>query len=119
MKTKKEHLLSCPVAGFTYYQGVSLLADMVLGTKLQLKRDKNNKYDPQAVMIKFKGEKIGYIPRNQNSLIYKLLKVGYKGFNCIVQRIKTDSHPEDMLHVAVFLTEEMQKKSEQESEENI
>ena len=109
MKTKKEYLLGCPIAGFTYYQGVSMLTDMPLGTELQLKRDKNNKYDPQAIMIKCKGEKIGYIPRNQNSLIYKLLKVGYKGLSCIVQRIKTDSHTEDMVHVAVFLTGEKKK----------
>ena len=104
MKTKQEYLLGCAIAGFTYYRGVTMLGDLKPGTTLKLKRDKNNKYDPQAVMIKCNGEKIGYIPKRDNAIIYKLLKVGYKGLTCIMQRVKPDAHTEEMVQVAVFLT---------------
>lgn len=113
MIMKREHLLNCHIAGFTYYSGLEMIEQLKVGTKLELKRDKKNRYDPQAIKIKCNGAKIGFIPRVSNDMIYKLLKIGFKGLECVVTRVNTDTHTENMLHVAVFLVAAKKVKTEE------
>lgn len=101
---KKEHLSHFDIAGFTYYDGALAFKDLRIGTKLRLKLDKENKYDPRAVVVYFEDYKLGYIPRSENRIFYKLFTVGlHKFIEARIQRIAKDAHPENQISVVVHL----------------
>lgn len=100
----KHHFKSFYVAGFSYYSGAELFNQLTIGSKLKIKLDRNNKYDPNAVTIKFKGKKIGYIPKSDNQEIAKLLKAGHKIFDAVIQQVSPEEHPENQVRVGVFTT---------------
>jgi hypothetical protein len=111
MKTKREHYRSFYIAGFTYYDGPFLFENLKVGTQLNLKRDKKNLYDPQAIKILHENVKIGYVPRAVNSTLYKLLKVGFKGLDCVVQQINPLNPMEKQIIVAVYFRRETGEKT--------
>ena len=67
-----------PVAGFQYYAGKRVWADLKLGDALTLVREADNAYDPNAVRVEWHGEKLGYVPHAGNASVAKLLDKGIK-----------------------------------------
>ncbi|TQD37001.1 HIRAN domain-containing protein [Haloflavibacter putidus] len=109
MKTTKkhrEHLCNFPIAGFTYYEGAIAFKELSIGSQLSLKAEPDNQYDPRAIAVYSQEYKLGYVPRNENRIIYKLLKVGFTDFEARVQQIDAQAHPEEQLHVVVHLVGE-------------
>lgn len=100
----KAYLAHFNIAGFTYYEGASVFGKLRIGKKLTLKMEEKNKYDPKAVAIYYKSSKIGFVPRNENRIIYKLLKIGLsKNIQIRIQRIDASAHPEEQIQVVVHL----------------
>lgn len=97
------HYKNFQVAGFTYYEGVLVFNKLKIGTKLKLKAEPENKYDPQAVAIYYGEHKLGYVPRHSNYSLSKLLGAGYQLFETRVQHIDKTALPEDQLGVVVFI----------------
>lgn len=102
-KKIKEHLANFNIAGFTYYDGPEAFKSLENGLLLELHPDPVNKYDPEAVMIWYKDFHLGYIPRSENSLFYKLLRVGFRQFEVRIQQINPAAHPEKQVGVVVHL----------------
>lgn len=100
---ERRHLTTFNIAGFSYYDGPVVFRDLKIGTKLKLKYEPENKYDPKAVMIKFDGYKLGYVPRGQNSEISKFLEMGYNVFEIRVQRLDPTAYPENQVGVIVYI----------------
>ncbi len=101
---KKEHLAHFDIAGFTFYDGALAFKDLRIGTKLRLKLEKDNKYDARAVAIYYEGYKLGFVPRSENRIFYKLFTVGlHKFVEARIQRISKDAHPENQIGVVVHL----------------
>ncbi|MBC8455771.1 hypothetical protein H8D59_00815, partial [bacterium] len=65
-------LKSFHVAGFGYYEGAFLFDEMSIGSKIEMALDTNNVHDEHAIDLKFKGRKIGYVPRDKNHEIAKI-----------------------------------------------
>ena len=65
-----------PVAGFQYYAGKRVWADLKEGDALSLVREADNAYDPNAVRVEWHGEKLGYVPHAGNESVAKLLDKG-------------------------------------------
>ena len=99
----KEHLAHFDIAGFTYYDGAEAFRKLKIGTKLNLVLDEENKYDSRAIAIYFDKLKLGYIPRSENRIFYKLLKVGITNFETSIQRIDASENPEHQIGVIVHL----------------
>lgn len=76
---------------------------MQIGTVLTLKLEEDNKYDARAVAIYLGEHKLGFVPRNENRIFYKLLKVGITNFEARVQMIDDKEHPESQVQVVVHL----------------
>lgn len=112
MKTKREHYRSFNIAGFTYYDGPFFFEDLKIGTKLILKRDKKNKYDPQAIQIMYQDVKIGYVPRVNNSTLYKLMKIGFRGLECVITRRDPNASSENQITVAVYFIKKDERRKE-------
>lgn len=97
------HYKNFPVAGFSYYEGVLVFNKLKIGTKLALKAEPENKYDPLAVAIYYKKHKLGFVPRSANYSLAKLLGAGHNLFEARVQHIDKTAFPEDQLGVVVFI----------------
>ncbi len=103
MKTK-EHLAHFSIAGFTYYDGAICFKKLKIGKKLRLALDTENKFDPRAVAIYYKGYKLGFVPRSENRIFYKLLTVGLgESLEIRIQSLSPDEHPENQIGVVVYL----------------
>ena len=74
----------CPVAGLSHVAGIERLLDGVeTGERLELCREADNIYDPNAVAVMRK-ERIGYIPRKCNSAIASGMDAGQKFFGLVI-----------------------------------
>ncbi len=103
---KKEHLSHFNIAGFTYYDGALVFQKLHIGTQLTLKLELDNKYDARAIAIYYKDKKLGFVPRTENRILYKLLMVGLKrNLQVVIQRVSKNEHPENQIQVVVHLTE--------------
>jgi hypothetical protein len=105
-KSIDRHFGNFFVAGFTYWEGCIALDELKIGTQLRLEREPDNRFDPQAVAIYYGDYKLGYVPREENRVVCKLMDLGYADiFDLRVQRISCDAHPEKQLGVVLFINE--------------
>jgi hypothetical protein len=65
-----------PLAGFQFYEGKALWDEMRVGDALTLVRERDNPYDANAVRIEWKGNRLGYIPRRENTDVARQLDRG-------------------------------------------
>jgi hypothetical protein len=70
--------LECVVAGTTFIKNLhEIEAKLEQGQYLDLKREPDNKYDAFAVAIyNSHGEKLGYVPRDKNQMLARLMDAG-------------------------------------------
>lgn len=71
-------LINLNVAGTTYCMDNCLKAldELKYGVRLDLYREPNNKEDSNAILVKYKGDKLGYVPRKDNKIIANLMDAG-------------------------------------------
>ena len=101
---KHRHYLTANIAGFTYWDGCMVFKDLKIGTELTLKREADNKFDPYAVAVYFGEQKLGFLPRNQNETVNKLLEMGYTDlFEVRVNRKSKEEHPENQVGIIVYI----------------
>ena len=112
MKAKKLFFMECHLAGRKYHDVDEVWEELKVGTKLVLKRDLNNRFDTNAVAIMYErclseedGPKtflLGYIPRDGNEVIAKLLEMGWDNiFECRINKINPEVHPEEQIRLTI------------------
>jgi hypothetical protein len=69
-------LQDSPLAGFQYHAGKTLWPQMQVGDALALIREPDNRYDAKAVRVAWRGHKIGYVPRRENSDVARFMDGG-------------------------------------------
>lgn len=67
-----------PLAGFQHHDGETVWPVLRPGDRLTLAREPHNRYDPQAVRVEWKGFTLGYVPRDENRTVARLLDRGAK-----------------------------------------
>ena len=81
MVTKKLFFMDCHLAGRKYHDADDVWDELKVGTTLRLERDKENRFDPYAVMVVYDKDDdeylLGYIPRGENETIANLLEMGW------------------------------------------
>ena len=65
-----------PLAGFRHYDGPAVWRDVRAGDRLELVREPDNPYDPNAVRVEWQGRKLGYVPRRDNAAVARQLDRG-------------------------------------------
>lgn len=73
-------VLECLVAGTSFRKLKEVESLLQTEVKLKMKREVGNKFDEFAVALYFENEKIGYIPRDKNEVIARLLDSGKSFF---------------------------------------
>ncbi|MBV7434143.1 HIRAN domain-containing protein [Cardiobacteriaceae bacterium TAE3-ERU3] len=63
-----------PIAGLQYYRANDLVQFMDRGDTLDLVQEPGNPHDPNAIMVEWRHNKIGYIPSEEAKNVRKLLK---------------------------------------------
>lgn len=102
-KSVKEHLDHFHIAGFSYYDGAEAFNELKIGMLLNIELEPDNSYDPRAVKISYESYHLGYIPRSNNRIFYKLLSVGIKNIEVRVQRINGEENMEEQIGVVAHL----------------
>jgi len=89
---KEIFLLQCQVAGTTYKDPENFEAGLKEGNILTFKRDANNKYDKLAISIfDESGNHIGYVPRDKNEILARLMDGGKLIFGKIREKQWVDN----------------------------
>lgn len=102
-KARREHIVQFYIAGFTYYNGAFIFNELKIGTILKLVPEFENPFDKHAIALYFGDEKIGFIPRSENYIICKFLKLGYNIFTAVVQQVDPHARPEQQVMVSIFI----------------
>ena len=58
-----------PLAGFRYHGGATLWRELRVGDALELAREPDNPHDANAVVVLWRGHKLGYVPRRENTAL--------------------------------------------------
>lgn len=94
---------SSPLAGSQYHALATLAPGMQVGDELELRREPDNRHDAHAVLVLWRGEKLGYLPRRENRSVAQAMDAGRK-LRATVNRLRpNDADPWRRLEVAVHL----------------
>jgi len=97
-----KHFADFYIAGFTYYNGVDVFENFKIGTYLNLKAEPENRFDPNAVAIYYKKEKIGFVPKTDNEMLSNFLNAGHTNlFEVKISQLAPINHPEKQIRVVV------------------
>lgn len=93
---------SSPLAGFQFYSGKVVWSEMKVGDPLTLVREPDNPYDPNAVRVEWRGEKLGYVPRAENADVARHMDRGTK-VEARISRLTEDRNPWKRIRFDVFV----------------
>jgi hypothetical protein len=82
-------VLQCVIAGTTFTKISKHVAQLIAKTELTVKREGKNKFDEFAIALLYNDTKIGYIPRDRNEVIARLMDAG-KQFSAIITLSETE-----------------------------
>jgi hypothetical protein len=100
---EKLHFKSFYIKGFSYYAGAEAFTQLEIGSQITLQLESDNHYDENAIALYNEDYKLGYVPRESNSSIAKLLKAGYDIFTGVIQQIDKSEYPDQQIRVGVFI----------------
>ncbi|MDY0011822.1 MAG: HIRAN domain-containing protein [Rhodocyclaceae bacterium] len=95
-------IMQVPLAGFQYHAGKILWDEMREGDVLTLAREPDNRHDPRAVRVEWRGVKLGYLPRGDNAQVAAAMDRG-EGFSARIGRLASHPDPWKRVRVDVFL----------------
>jgi hypothetical protein len=97
-------LTSRYVAGFQYYRGAEIENKLKVNDSLLLKREPKNKYDCYAVEVYHGDNKLGYLPREENRVVARMMdqEINVKGR---ITKINSDSSDYRKVKMKVFYEE--------------
>lgn len=93
------------IAGFKHYDGPEVETLLETGMPLQLNREPHNRYDKNAVEVYTGEAKLGYLPRNINHTIAKLMDQGIK-IQAELKELNRDAFPYGSVKVEVWYERE-------------
>ncbi len=100
--SKKVLLLETVVAGYRYYEGNKVWNKLKVGDRLELRREPQNPYDHKAVEVLWRGRKLGYIPRVDNSVIAQLMDRGER-LEAKIKGLRESPNPWERINLEVYL----------------
>lgn len=92
-----------PLAGFQYHQGEGLWPRLRPGQPLTLVREPHNPYDPRAVRVDWRGRKLGYLPRHENTAVSQMLDRGVP-LTARILRLRRSPDPWERVRLSVELS---------------
>lgn len=69
-------VLECLIAGTSFRELDKVQDELKETVQLEMKREGDNEFDPFAVSLWFQQTKVGYIPKDKNEVIARLMDAG-------------------------------------------
>jgi len=92
------------IAGWQHYSGDSILQTMGKGSRLQLRHEHGNRYDPNAVEILTEsGVKLGYVPRYLAKEVAEQIDIG--PVKAIISKISPSASSRDKVYIRCWVEE--------------
>ncbi|MCE5345865.1 MAG: HIRAN domain-containing protein [Bacteroidales bacterium] len=73
---REVRLTSRYIAGFQYYRGAEIENQLRVNDSLVLKREPGNRHDCYAVEVYRGNDKLGYLPREENRVVARMMDQG-------------------------------------------
>jgi hypothetical protein len=93
---------SSPLAGFRYHAAGEVWRELRVGQALELAREPGNPYDDAAVTVSWRGHRLGYVPRRENTAIAWALDRGEQ-LRARISRLSEHPNPARRLEFEVFI----------------
>ncbi|MDO4437305.1 MAG: HIRAN domain-containing protein [Coriobacteriaceae bacterium] len=104
MYEPSRNLFSFHIAGFQFYDGALVLSELKAGDALDLVPEPDNPHDSEAIAIKCKGVKLGYVPSDMNAPLAVMMHYGHASvFECRVLQVAPERSPWHQVRAAVFV----------------
>ena len=95
------YLITLNVAGLYYNDNIlEIFPKLKKKDRLELYRQQDNEFDKYAILVKFNGEKLGYVPRSDNKILANLMDAGKEIYGEIVD-LNMDKDPYNQIHLFV------------------
>ena len=92
---------SSPLAGFRHHAAAALWTELSTGDRLELAREPTNPHDPNAIIVRWRGHTLGYIPRAENQALAWALDRGEQ-VSARISVLREHPNPRRRLEVEVF-----------------
>jgi hypothetical protein len=93
---------SSPLAGFRYHSASQVWHELRVGDRLELLHEPDNAFDAKAVSVSWRGHKLGYVPRRENSALAWALNRGER-LQARISRLSQHPNPARRVEFEVFL----------------
>ena len=93
---------SSPLAGFRYHEARALWPELARGDTLVLSREADNRHDANAIAVFWRGHKLGYVPRTQNSALAWAMDRGEQ-VGARISVLRTARNPRKRVEFEVFV----------------
>lgn len=109
MEMNKVFYLECNLAGRKYCEVDEVWQELFVGTYLTLERDKENRFDSNAIQVIYEDEDtvpylLGYIPSDCNEDLAKFFDMGWGDiFSCRISKITPTNHYENQIRLSIFI----------------
>lgn len=100
------YLLQSFVRGFRFYEGLKLLDEMHEGDLLEMLREPANEYDPKAIALYFNKHKIGFIPKEDNDILSRLMDAGVVKLQAEITHLNKKAKAWENVHIGVYVLKE-------------
>jgi len=92
---------SSPLAGFSYHDATGFWEVLRVGDALELRREADNPHDARAVAVWWRGRKLGYVPRRENSALAWGMDRGER-VSARISRLHAHPNPARRIEFEVF-----------------
>ena len=104
MYEPSRHMDTFFIAGFQHYDGALVLGKLKPGKKLKMVPEPKNPYDPNAIELRYKTMKLGYVPRTQNEQLALMAFYGHAGaFEARVLQVDPEADPWRQVRVGIYV----------------
>ena len=90
-----------PLAGFSHHAAPRLWPQLRAGDALQLRLQRDNPHDAQAVQLHWQGEMLGYLPRQANGALARALADGLP-LQAHIGRLREHPDPRQRIEIEVW-----------------
>lgn len=106
MYEPSRHLATYYIVGFQHWEGALVMSELQPGTELQIEPEPDNPHDANAVALRFKGVKLGYIPQDENDFVATASFYGHADlFEARVLQVDPEAGPWKQVRVGLYLTD--------------
>ena len=102
LSRRKVVIQRSPIAGFRHHLAPFVWAALNQRVPVTMAREPANRHDPDAVALFWRGCKLGYLPRDENFVVARLLE-GERRLSARIRRLSPNAERNSRIQIEVLL----------------